>query len=324
MFSLHGYAGLAAQFTAGKEPEIHRQLLALRGAVAELQHHLWVDDPAFVAARLGEFQRALFTDVQQTFAAIRDQDDSGPLQVSDLPAAFRKRFVGVTGKHLLLVYPRKDIWDRQNQEEFIRDLRKLDPYTTGTPVQLYEYETLLRSSYETAALYSLAAISVLVFVHFRRLSCVVLALIPVGVGALWMMAMMGLYDIPFNLANIMTLPLVIGVGVTNGIHILNRFAEEQNPSILARSTGKAVLVSGLTTIAGFGSLILADHRGIRSLGLIMSMGTATCMFIGLTLLPAILNLLSKAGWTLKKPSAACTAASGSGGTEVKASDEDKC
>ena len=64
----------------------------------------------------------------------------------------------------------------------------------------------------------------------------------------------------------MTLPLVIGVGVTNGIHILNRFAEEQNPSILARSTGKAVLVSGLTTIAGFGSLMLAEHRGIASLG----------------------------------------------------------
>jgi predicted RND superfamily exporter protein len=97
----------------------------------------------------------------------------------------------------------------------------------------------------------------------------------------------------------MTLPLIIGIGVTNGIHILNRFAEEQHPSILARSTGKAVLVSALTTIAGFGSLILAEHRGIRSLGAIMATGVATCMIVGLTFLPAILNLLNKKGWTIK-------------------------
>jgi predicted RND superfamily exporter protein len=88
----------------------------------------------------------------------------------------------------------------------------------------------------------------------------------------------------------MMLPLVIGIGVTNGIHILNRFAEEQNPSILAKSTGKAVLVSALTTIAGFGSLVIADHRGIQSLGWVMATGTAACMIAGLTFLPAILVL----------------------------------
>jgi predicted RND superfamily exporter protein len=129
---------------------------------------------------------------------------------------------------------------------------------------------------------------------------VILSLLPVGLGFLWMVGIMGLLGIPFNPANIMTLPLVVGIGVTNGIHILNRFAEEQHPSILAKSTGKAVLVSGLTTIAGFGSLIVAKHRGIESLGLIMATGTATAMLIGLTLLPAILNLLSKRGWTIKK------------------------
>jgi len=111
---------------------------------------------------------------------------------------------------------------------------------------------------------------------------------------------MGYFDIPLNPANIMTLPLVIGIGVTNGIHILNRFAEEQHPSILARSTGKAVLVSGLTAIAGFGSLIVAKHRGIESLGYVMATGTATCMIAGLTFLPALLNILARNGWSIKK------------------------
>jgi len=130
--------------------------------------------------------------------------------------------------------------------------------------------------------------------------CVVLALLPVALGTVWMVGFMGWFGIPFNPANIMTLPLVVGIGVTNGIHILNRFGEEKNPSILARSTGLAVLVSGLTTIAGFGSLILAKHQGIESLGYVMAVGTATCMAAALTFLPAVLQLLLKLGWQKEK------------------------
>jgi predicted RND superfamily exporter protein len=162
---------------------------------------------------------------------------------------------------------------------------------TGTPVQLLEYTTLLKRSYEEAAVYSLIAIAILVFLHFRSLGSVILALLPVAIGSLWLGGVMGWFHIPLNPANIMMLPLIIGIGVTNGIHILNRFAEEQTPSILAKSTGKAVLVSGLTTIAGFGSLALAKHRGIESLGYVMATGVATCMIAGLTFLPAVLNLL---------------------------------
>ena len=172
---------------------------------------------------------------------------------------------------------------------------------TGTPVQLYEYTSLLKKSYQDAALYALAAISLLVLFHFRSLSALLLALLPVAIGGIWLGGFMGYYGVPFNPANIMTLPLVIGIGVTNGIHILNRFAEEQQPSILGRSTGKAVLVSGLTTCAGFGSLILAQHRGIATLGEVMTVGVAACMIAGLVVLPAILTLLSRG--QRKQPSA---------------------
>ncbi len=201
------------------------------------------------------------------------------------------------------------------------ELRTVDPNVTGTPVQLYEYETLLKNSYVQAAWYSLAAIALMVLFHFRSLGAVILALVPVGIGTLWLAGLMGWAGVPINLANIMTLPLVIGIGVTNGIHILNRYAEEGTPGILSRSTGKAVLVSGLTAIAGFGSLILAQHRGIRSLGIIMSVGIATCMIAGLTFLPALLNLIGRWRPLIKKPDASKNADTGSGGTEVKTSIE---
>ena len=299
LWSLHGYTGLAAAETKKEAPELHTELLSLRKAVSALSQRILLGDKQKISDKLADFQQALFIDVRETFDSIRDQDDSGPMRAEDLPAPIRNRFVGVTGKHLLQIYPKKDVWNRAEQEEFIRDLRKIDPQVTGTPVQLFEYTTLLKMSFEQAAVYSLIAISILVYIHFRKLSCVVLSVLPVGVGFLWMLGVMGVFDIPFNPANVMTLPLIVGIGVTNGIHILNRFAEEQHPSILARSTGKAVLVSGLTTIAGFGSLILAEHQGIRSLGIIMATGVTTCMVVGLTFLPALLNLLDKRGWSIK-------------------------
>jgi hypothetical protein len=213
--------------------------------------------------------------------------------------------VGVDGKLLLQVYPKDDVWERTNQEKFVTQLRTIDPNVTGDPVQFYEYETLMLNSYIQAAWYSLAAIALMVLFHFRSFGAVILALLPVGIGTVWLAGLMGWFDIPINLSNIMTLPLVIGIGVTNGIHILNRFAEEKTPGILSRSTGKAVLVSGLTAIAGFGSLILAKHCGIHSLGCVMSVGIATCMIAALTFLPALLNLLGR--WSplikIKKPSA---------------------
>jgi hypothetical protein len=111
---------------------------------------------------------------------------------------------------------------------------------------------------------------------------------------------MGLVGVSFNPANIMTLPLVIGIGVTNGIHILNRVAEEQKASILGKSTGKAVLVSGLTALTGFGSLMLGKHQGIQSLGLVMAVGIAACMIAGLTFLPALISILGRYGWNVTK------------------------
>jgi hypothetical protein len=306
LYSLRGYLGAALDDVQKDAPELVPQFNALRDAIEALRREMLLGDTNQVEAnsvKLAEFQRSLFDDVHDTFQALSTQDSRGPLSVADLPPALRDRFVGVTGKYLLMVYPKEDIWKRENQKVFIDQVGKLYPNVTGTPVQLYHYTALLKDSYQQAAWYSLGAIALLVFLHFRSVACVVLALVPVAIGSLWLGGLMGWLGVPLNPANIMTLPLVIGIGVTNGIHILNRFAEEQTPSLLARSTGKAVLVSGLTAMAGFGSLILAQHQGIHSLGCVMTTGLATCMIAGLTFLPALLNLLMRSRVTTEQPSA---------------------
>ena len=320
LFYTSCYAGLAALATATNEPALSKQLTSLSESITDLRRAMLDGDAssqAACAAKLALFQRAFLADLHDLFQLLQEQDDTAPVTVADLPPPLHHRFIGEHGKFLIQVYPREDVWQRAAQERFVNELRSVDPNVTGTPVQLYVYETVLKDSYVQAAWYSLAAIALLVLFHFRSFLAMLLALLPVAIGTLWLAGLMGWAGVPINLANIMTLPLVIGIGVTNGIQILNRYAEEGTPGILSRSTGKAVLVSGLTAIAGFGSLMVAQHRGIRSLGIIMATGIATCMIAALIFLPALLNLIGQWRPLIKKPDVSNLPTPGPGGTEVK-------
>jgi predicted RND superfamily exporter protein len=302
-----GYLGLSADTVKKDRPELAEQLLSLRLAISDFRVKM-LSDGTSIPQRLQKFQQALFGDIRQTFETIKNQDTSSRLRPEDLPPTIHSHFVGRTHQYKVEVYPKGDIWQHDVEQQFIAELQQaLAPHSekvTGEPVQIYEYTTLLKQSYQQAALYALVAIVIMVFLHFRSVGCVILSLLPVAIGSVWTGGMMGFFGIPFNPANIMTLPLVIGIGVTNGIHILNRVAEEQKPGILAKSTGKAVLVSGLTALTGFGSLMLAKDQGMQSLGFVMAIGIAACMIAGLTFLPALLNILSRYGWnvTKKRPS----------------------
>ena len=218
--------------------------------------------------------------------------------VQDIPAFLRERFISPSGRYLLEVYPRGDVWQRLVQKQLVEELRRVAPDVTGSPVQIYEYTSLVKESFQKAGGYAAGVIAIMVFLHFRRLGSVLLAFLPVVLGFIWMLGLMTLLHISFNPVNIMSVTLVIGIGVTNSIHILNRFAEDPQPSIMATSTGKAVLVSALNTIAGFGSLLVAKHQGIYSLGAVMAIGTGTCMLASLTVLPAVLHFLNQFGWSM--------------------------
>jgi hypothetical protein len=303
LYGTMGYMNLAADDTAKERPQLAAQLRALAQSISELRVKMLSVDRE-IPMRLKDYQEALFDDIRQTFETIQTQNVGSRLRPEDLPPALRSQFVGRTGKYMVQVFPREDVWKHDNQQKFIGELRgalgEHADKVTGTPVQLYEYTKLLKDSYQQAALYSLVAIAFMVYLHFRSVVCVVLSLLPVAIGSAWSLGLMGLAGVSFNPANIMTLPLVIGIGVTNGIHILNRVAEEQNASILGKSTGKAVLVSGLTALIGFGSLMLGKHQGIQSLGMVMALGIAACMIAGLTFLPALISVLSQYGWSMTK------------------------
>ena len=98
---------------------------------------------------------------------------------------------------------------------------------------------IINSDFTSIALMSSILVFFVLLLTYGRIELTLISFVPMFITFIWILGIMGIFEVPFNPANIMTLPLIIGIGVTNGIHILNRFAEEQNPSVLARSTGKA-------------------------------------------------------------------------------------
>jgi len=178
-------------------------------------------------------------------------------------------------------------------KQFVAAVRSVDPNATGNPLQIYEASNQMRRSYEEAALYALLIIVPVVFLDFRSVGYTLLALLPLGVGMLQMFGLMGLLEIPLNPANMIVLPLILGIGIDAGVHVVHDYRAQRGPYRVSSSTASAVVINSLTNMAGFGSLMFASHRGLQSLGRVLTLGLTCCLFTALVMLPAMLSLRSR-------------------------------
>ncbi|MGH7407767.1 MAG: MMPL family transporter, partial [Candidatus Methylomirabilales bacterium] len=244
--------------------------------------------------RLATYERRLGADFAEKVRLLRRSVEAPPLTVATLPASLRNHFVGESGRLLLRVYPRGDIWDRGATARFIEALRRVDPDVTGPPVHTFEASRALTYGYGQAGLYALLAIFALSAILFRHAGHALLSMVPLLAGTGWTLGVMALLGMNFNLANLFALPLILGMGVDNGMNLVARFREEKGGRfVLATAMGKSMVLASLTTIAGFGVLLLAQHRGIASLGLLLTLGVSNILLASLTLLPGLLLLLPR-------------------------------
>ena len=209
---------------------------------------------------------------------------------SDLPAAFRVRNVGKHGRYLQKIYSRVDIWDMEGMEQFVKQVRSVDKQATGNPLQIYEASRQMKRSFEQAAWYALLAIIPFVYLDYRRLSHSILAVLPMCIGLLQTMALLGLMGMPLNPANMIVLPLTLGIGVEDGVNIIHDFRNQgKKYRYVSGSTIVAVVVNSLTTMVGFGALMIANHQGLQSLGRVLTISMAFNFFNSL-MLPNMLAL----------------------------------
>ena len=248
-----------------------------------------------VLRALRGYQDDLVRDLIDKLDILKRNLQAKPVALEDIPPEFRERFVGKTGRYRLLVFPAENIWEPQLLQKFVEEIRTVDPNVVGDPVLGFEHMLAMRQGYQQAGLYSLVGIALLVFLTFRELRSFLLALVPLAVGSLWTLGFMAVSQVKFNLANLIILPLIGAPGVEGGVLIMYRYLEERRgsraPDPLPKSTGKAVALSALTTMVGFGSLMISRHRGIYSIGLLLLFGVGFVLLASLTVLPALLRIV---------------------------------
>ncbi|MBQ7568696.1 MMPL family transporter, partial [bacterium] len=275
------------------DPEIARQGRELQRRVSELTQTLSHMMPGPIGDSLNAFDRGFFTDLRDMVAFLKMQKAAPELTFSDMPLALRERELGRGGLVQLRVFPKDNVWERPAQERFVREVESVDPLAVGMPIMMYYDSQVLREANEQAGVYALAAIWVLLFAYFRNAKLALLALMPKVIGVLWMVGIMGACGVDFNSANFLALPMILGIGLVFGIHVVHRVLEENEAGIFAHSTGPAIALAALTTMAGFGTLMLASYRGIADLGFVMTVGVGMNLLSSAVLLPVVIKLMRR-------------------------------
>jgi hypothetical protein len=288
--TLHRRLGIAA--SEAPDGEAKTKLVATVAALQRLILKLRQTDPQVMSPPLSLLQYQVYRDFLGNFQRLQANLNPREVGLEHLPGELRDRFVSSDGTFLLRVNPAIDIWEREGARLFVEQLRTVDPDVTGTPIITHETILLMERSYKQATIYAIALVALVSFLLLRRVRETVLALVPLALGLLWTVGLMRLVGLKFTMGNIFGLPLILGAAAEFGLNVVLRYMEDRDHGgpLIAKSTIMAVLVNGLTTIVGFGSLMIADHRGIFGLGLLLSIGMVTSLIASLIVLPVLLRL----------------------------------
>src|SRR5690606_9918480 len=186
--------------------------------------------------------------------ALRAAFGAEPVSTETLPEDIRDRFVATDGRALIEVYPKEDVLDNDALRRFVADVRAVAPGATDSPVVMLEAGDAVVASFLRATVTSLIVITILLFIVLRRAWNVALMLAPLTLAGVVTIALTVLLDVPFNFANIIVLPLLLGLGVSSGIHLVHRANQDPTVPLMQTSTPRAMVFSVLTTISSFGSL----------------------------------------------------------------------
>jgi hopanoid biosynthesis associated RND transporter like protein HpnN len=267
----------------------------LRAKTKALIKKLRTADREVAEPALTHLQSQLYRDFTSKFFDLQRNLNPRPVGLADVPEELQRKFIGSRGDFLIQIHPRVDIWEREGARTFVQELRSVDPNVTGAPIITYEAIGYMERAYYQGTLYAFVAVGVLSFLMIRRVRETLLALLPLVLALLWTIGLMRVFGIQFNMANVWGLPLIIGAASEFGLNVMLRYLEgrDHGGPLVARSTVMGVALSGVSTMVGFGSLLIARHQGIYSLGLLLTLGSACGLFAALVVLPVILRLITK-------------------------------
>lgn len=224
-----------------------------------------------------------------------------PIAINQVPDFLRKKFTTKSGEvgTFVMIYPSVGLSNGRKSMAFAEDVGTIrtddgEVYHAGsTSLVAADMLRLMLKEAPWMVGLTFAIVALLMVINFRSLRWAGLALIPLVVGVLWMLLLMEVFDLKLNFYNLVVLPAVLGIGNDAGVHLVHRYREEGFGSILQvlRSTGEHVTMGSLTTMIGFGGLLLSFHPGLRSIGELAVVGIGATLLSALLFLPALLQWL---------------------------------
>ncbi len=219
------------------------------------------------------------------------------IELDDLPPSILDRYANLDRTQFLLtVFPSGNIWQNANYlYRFTDDLDRISEKATGMPPIMRELIRVIGKDGRNAALLTIIVVFLLLWLDFGGIKYSIIAMIPLVAGFIWMIGLMKLLGMQLTILNGMGLPMIIGIGIDYGVHIVHRWRIEGSNKVnkIFASTGKAILLSAITTMLAFGSLIFSIWRGFGSLGAAMFIGVGACFLSTVIILPGIIGFLER-------------------------------
>jgi hypothetical protein len=239
-------------------------------------------------ALLRRLDHVLLSTLKPRLGALKAALTAKPLTVDTLPPEIRNDWVAADGQARVLVIPAGDSNDNAVLERFIAAVRTVAPEASGSAVQIYEAGRAVSHAFEIATMFAMASVALLLGVILRRVADVLMVLVPLAAAALATAIVCRLIGLQLNFANIIALPLLLGIGVAFNIYfVVNWRNGIAGP--LQTSTARGVLFSGLTTGSSFASLAVSGHLGTASMGIVLLSGMAMTLLSIFTFMPALLG-----------------------------------
>jgi len=219
------------------------------------------------------------------------------IELDDLPPSILDRYANLDRTQFLLtVFPSGNIWQNANYlYRFTDDLDRISEKATGMPPIMRELIRVIGKDGRNAALLTIIVVFLLLWLDFGGIKYSIIAMIPLVAGFIWMIGLMKLIGMQLTIVNVMGLPMIIGIAIDYGVHIVHRWRIEGSNKVnkIFASTGKAILLSAITTMLAFGSLIFSIWRGFGSLGAAMFIGVGACFLSTVIILPGIIGFLER-------------------------------
>jgi len=236
--------------------------------------------------------------VQNTLIAryqyhIRNANTENQITLENLPEDITENYLGKDGKFMTTIYPESDVWKEKFQKLHVSQLSPYIKNLSGNLLVMLKVIDISGKEGRKVLVWTVILIFIVLLFDLRNLKYAILAMLPMIASFVILLGIMGTFNIKFTMMSVIALPMIIGIGVDDGIHLIHRYKIERQLLPTIRSTGRAITMTTLTTIAAFGTLMISEYRGFIGYGLLLSLGIGLAYLMTVCFLVSLISIVDK-------------------------------